>query len=178
MLKYTKLILQYQLTVYVIKIFSFTHTQTHYKTSDVLLLTKSLFSIILQLQTEKKHFFTWLFPYFGDWEFYLVGRCLHHAPHTGLVGQTDGGTGGVFKHRDKTLGQGGLAVTKFCPDLDLHFLKNPSHIKYFILWKTDRFINQYAKFTYRCNLKIIEPCPTLSNMHSSVLTGLFHVNMK
>lgn len=67
-----------------------------------------------------------MFPYFGDREFYLVGGCLHHAPHTGLVGQTDGGTGGVFKHRDKTLGQGRLAVTQFSPDLDLYFLKNPS----------------------------------------------------
>lgn len=118
-----------------------------------------------------KLFFTWLFPYFGDRELYLVGGCLHHAPHTGLVGQTDGGTGGVFKHRDKTLGQDGLAVTQFCPDLDLHFLKNPSHTKYFILWNTNRFINiLYAKFTCRSNLKIIKLCPICNHQFDRLLS--------
>lgn len=164
-----KLLLQYQLTVYFIKYFLL-HTHKHICCSSLNLYFLSFSSI--------RHSFTWLFPHFGDRELYLVSGCLHHAPHTGLVRQADGWTRGVFKHRDKTLGQDGLAVTQFCPDLDLHFLKNPSHTKYFILWNTDRFINQYAKFTYRCNLKIIEPCPTLSNMHSSVLTDLFHANMK
>lgn len=173
MLNYTKLILQYQLIAIFHEIFSFTHTHTQtHLTSDVR-FTKSLIFIILQHQT-KKHFFTWLFPHFGDRELNLVGGCLHHAPHTGLVGQTDGGTGGVFKHRDKTLGQDGLAVTQFCPDLDLHFLKNPSHTKYFILWNTNRFINiLYAKFTCRSNLKIIKLCPTQSNMQSSVWQASF-----
>lgn len=154
-----------------------THTQTDL-TSDVR-FTKSLIFIILQHQT-KKHFFTWLFPYFGDRELNLVGGCLHHAPHTGLVGQADGGTGGVFKHRDKTLGQGRLAVTQFCPDLDLHFLKNQSHTKYFILWNTDRFnINQYAKFTNswisnRTDLGFWSTCNVDTSTPRQVLDDLVH----